>query len=161
MPIDVTTVHAAAPAEVQAVLTEESFLRETTAALGARLEQASSDGTTTRVEMLVPTAGIPAVFARFVAREVAVTDVRRWHPDGDGWRCDVEVRAEVFGRAVEVLGERRLVADGDGGTRSTLTADARVDAPLVGRQAEGAVRQLIEVVLRREAELLDARLSAG
>ncbi|WP_029433934.1 DUF2505 domain-containing protein [Blastococcus sp. URHD0036] len=161
MPIDVTTVHPADPATVHAVLTDEAFLRETTAALGAQLQAVSSDGTTTRVEMLAPTAGIPAVFARFVAREVAVTDVRRWHPDGDGWRCDVEVRTEVFGRTVEVLGERRLAGDGHGGTRSTLTAEARVDAPLVGRQAEGAVRQLIEVVLRREADQLDTRLAGG
>ena len=161
MPIDVTTVHAAAPDEVQAVLTEESFLRETTATLGAQLQEVSSDGTTTQVRMLAPTAGIPAVFARFVAREVAVTDVRRWRRDGEGWRCDLQVRAEIFGREVEVLGDRRLAPDGHGGTRSTLTADARVDAPLVGRQAEGAVRQLVQVVLRREADLLDARLPAS
>ena len=42
-----------------------------------------------------------------------------------------------------------------------MTADARVDAPLVGRQAEGAVSQLVEGVLRREAELLDTRLAGG
>ncbi|RBY85916.1 DUF2505 domain-containing protein [Blastococcus sp. TF02A-26] len=161
MPIDVTSVHPAAPARVHGVLTDESFLRETTTTLGAQLREVSTDGTTTRVAMLAPTAGIPAVFARFVAREVAVTDVRRWRPDGDGWRCDLEVRAEVFGRSVEVLGERRLEPVGDGGTRSLVTAEARVDAPLVGRQAEGAVRELIRVVLRREAEVLDARLSAG
>ncbi|MGY1772498.1 DUF2505 domain-containing protein [Blastococcus sp. SYSU D00813] len=160
MPIDVSTVHAAPPDRVHAVLTDEAFLRATTDALGARLQEATSDGTTTRVRMLAPTAGVPAVFARFVAREVAVTDTRRWRRDGEGWRCDVDVRAEVFGRTVEVRGERRLAPDGDG-TRSTVTAEARVDAPLVGRQAEGAVRQLVEVVLRREAEALDARLAGG
>lgn len=160
MPIDVSTVHAAPPDRVHAVLTDESFLRASTDALGARLQEATSDDGTTRVRMLAPTAGIPAVFARFVAREVAVTDTRRWQRDGDGWRCDVDVRAEVFGRTVEVRGERRLTPDGDG-TRSRVTAEARVDAPLVGRQAEGAVRQLVEVVLRREAEALDTRLAGG
>ncbi|WP_409332894.1 DUF2505 domain-containing protein [Trujillonella humicola] len=158
MPIDVSTAHAAPPDLVHAVLTDESFLRATTDALGARLQEATSDGATTTVRMLAPTAGIPAVFARFVAREVAVVDVRRWHRDGDGWHCDVDVRAEVFGRTVTVLGERRLHPDG-GGTRSAVTAEARVDAPLVGRQAEGAVRQLVELVLRREAEALDSRLA--
>jgi hypothetical protein len=160
VPIDVSTVHAALPDRAQAVLADESFLRDTVAALGARLEEATSDGTTTRVRMRAPTAGIPAVFARFVAAEVAVTDTRRWRRDGDGWRCGVEVRAQVFGRTVEVLGERRLEPEGDG-TRSVVTADARVDAPLVGRQAEGAVRQLVTAVLRREAELLDARLAGS
>ena len=159
MPIDVSTLHAAPPDRVRSVLTDESFLSATTAALGAQLQEAVSDGTRTRVRMLAPTAGIPAVFARFVAPEVEVTDTRTWRADGDGWGCDLEVRAEVFGRTVEVLGTRRLVPDGQGRTRSVVTAEARVDAPLVGRQAEAAVRQLVQVVLRREAELLDARLA--
>ncbi len=160
MPIDVSTLHPAAPGRVHAVLTDESFLRETSEALGARLQEVSADGATTRVRMLAPTAGIPAVFARFVPREVAVSDTRRWRPDAEGWLCRIEVRAEVFGREVAVLGERRLRPDGRG-TCSVVTAEARVDAPLVGRQAEGAVRGLVEVVLRREAELLDARLTTG
>lgn len=160
MPIDLTTVHAAPPDRVHAVLTEEAFLRETTAALGARLQEATADGTRTRVRMLVPTTGVPAVFAPFVGREVAVTDTRTWRRDGDGWSCDLEVRAEVFGRSAEVLGERHLTA-GEGGTLSTLTAEARVRAPLIRRQAERAVRDLIGVVLRREVELLDARLAGG
>ena len=160
MPIDLSTVHAAPPDRVHAVLTDEAFLRETTAALGSRLEEATADGTTTRVRMVAPTAGIPAMFARFVAPEIPVTDTRTWRADGDGWHCDLDVRAEVFGRKVEVRGVRRLEPDG-AGTRSVVTAEARVDAPLVGRQAEGAVRQLVEGVLRREAELLDARLAGG
>lgn len=57
-----------------------------------------------------------------------------------------------------MVGERRL-APGGSGTQARLTAEARVDAPLVGRQAERAVRDLIGVVLRRETELLDARLA--
>jgi hypothetical protein len=36
-----------------------------------------------------------------------------------------------------------------------------VDAPVVGRQAESAVAQLVAVVLRREAELLRRRLPDG
>ncbi len=160
MPIDVSSAHAAPPDAVHAVLTTESFLREAAAALGAQMQEVTADGSRTEVRMLAPTAGIPAVFARFVAPEVAVTDTRTWRRDGEGWVCDLAVRAEVFGRAVEVTGVRRLTA-GNGGTRSVVTAEARVDAPLVGRQAEGAVGQLVAVVLRREAEALDARLAAG
>jgi hypothetical protein len=160
VPIDVRTDHAAPPDRVQALLADEAFLRDTTAALGARLEEVTTDGATTRVRMLAPTAGIPAVFARFVGREVAVTDLRTWTADGDGWHCDIDVRAEVFGRAVEVRGRRRL-EPGGAGTRSVVTARARVDAPLVGRQAERAVQDLLGVVLRREEELLDARLAGS
>jgi hypothetical protein len=40
-----------------------------------------------------------------------------------------------------------------------VTGDARVDAPLIGRQAEAAVRDLVtQVVLRREHEVLLRRL---
>jgi hypothetical protein len=67
------------------------------------------------------------------------------------------VRAEVFGRTVQVTGERLLTPAADG-TRSTVTGTAHVDAPLIGRQAEGAVSELVAVVLRREDELLRRRL---
>ncbi|MGY1747526.1 DUF2505 domain-containing protein [Blastococcus sp. SYSU D00695] len=160
MTIELSARHPAPPDRVQATLTDESFLRAVAAALGARVQEATVDGATTRVRMVVPTAGIPAVFARFVAPEVEVTDTRAWRRDGAGWRCDVDVRTSVFGRTVEVVAERRLSADGDG-TRSLLAGRARVDAPLVGRQAEKAVGELVGVVLRREAELLDTRLAGG
>ena len=45
----------------------------------------------------------------------------------------------------------RPIADG---TRSTVTGEAEVDAPVVGRQAEAAVRELAMVVLRREDDVL-------
>jgi hypothetical protein len=80
-------------------------------------------------------------------------------PGADGGhRAALDVRAEVLGRTVRVDGERRLEAV-DPGTRSTVSGDAKVNAPLIGRQAEGAVRELIAVVLRREDELLRRRLS--
>ena len=56
-----------------------------------------------------------------------------------------------------MTGERRLLAVPEG-TRSTVTGDAKVDAPLIGRQAEAAVRELVLVVLRREDEVLRRRL---
>jgi Protein of unknown function (DUF2505) len=52
-----------------------------------------------------------------------------------------------------VRGERRLRPIAVG-TRSTVTGEAEVDAPVVGRQAEAAVRELALVVLRREDDVL-------
>nr|WP_256375500.1 DUF2505 family protein [Modestobacter sp. DSM 44400] len=46
------------------------------------------------------------------------------------------------------------------GHRSTATGDAEVDAPLIGRQVEAAVRELVGVVLRRESEVLARRPAA-
>ncbi|MBM7805126.1 uncharacterized protein YndB with AHSA1/START domain [Geodermatophilus bullaregiensis] len=159
MPIDVTQTYAADPDRVLAVLTDEAFLREWARALEARVEEVSSHrdgaGTTTTVRLDAPTTGIPPVFARFVGRTVPVLDVRTWTPDGDGGhRGTLDVRSEIMGRTALVTGERRLLAAG-GGTRATVTGDVRVDAPLVGRQAEAAVRELVtQVVLRHEHEVL-------
>src|SRR5207253_2233770 len=105
-----------------------------------------------------PTAGIPSVFARFVGSSVSVVERTSWTSAADGGhRADLDVRAAVFGRTVRVTGERRLTATADG-TRATVTGTAEVDAPLIGRQAESAVTELVAVVLRREDELLRGRL---
>ncbi|MGR7023091.1 DUF2505 domain-containing protein [Geodermatophilus sp. URMC 62] len=163
MPIDVTQTYAADPDRVLAVLTDERFLREFAQALEAQVEEVSSrqDGASTRtsLRMAAPTTGIPPVFARFVGRTVPVFDVHTWTADGSGGhRATLDVRAEIMGRTAVVTGERRLLP-ADGGTRATVTGDVRVDAPIIGRQAESAVQELVTaVVLRREHETLLRRL---
>ena len=159
MPIDHVTTYAADPDDVLAVLTDEGFLRDYAQALGAGLEGVETamvdGGPQTTVRLLVPTTGVPAVFIRFVGPQVAVTDRRTWTAgDGDsGHRGVLQVTAQVFGRTAVIRGERRLAPTGNG-TRSTVTGEAEVDAPLVGRQAEGAARELALVVLRREDDVL-------
>jgi uncharacterized protein DUF2505 len=161
VPIDVTSTYPAPPDAVLAVLTDEQFLRDRAAALGARVEEVvvarDGAGPRTSVRLSTATAGIPPLFARFVGASVSVLERSAWALDGTGHRADIEVSAEVFGRAVRVSGERRLTAAAEG-ARSTVTGDARVDAPIVGRQAEAAVRELVAVVLRREDEVLRRRL---
>lgn len=157
MAIDSSSTYPAAPAAVLALLTDEQFLRDRAAALGAQVQEVTVADRSTSVRLAAPTAGIPPVFARFVGSSVSVIERSRWVPDGAGYRTDLDVTAEVFGRTVQVTGQRRLIP-ADGGTRSTVTGDAKVDAPLIGRQAEGAVRELVQVVLRREDELLHRRL---
>jgi hypothetical protein len=154
--------YPAAPRDVLAVLTDRDFLTAYAAELGARLDEAGTsgqDGTRrTELRLRVPTRGIPPAFARFVGAEVAVHDVRSWRPDGtSGFAADTEVRARIFGRDAVVLGTSALVPDPEG-TLATTAARVTVDAPVVGRQAESAVGQLVAVVLRREAELLRRRL---
>jgi hypothetical protein len=156
--IDISYRYPAPPDAVLALLTDEAFLAERGAALGARVEQVTVDGNSTTVRFAAPTAGIPPVFARFVGSSVSVVERAAWTPDGDGYRTALDIGTEIFGRTVQVTGERHLAADGTG-TRSTVTGDAKVDAPLIGRQAESAVRELVGVVLTREDELLRRRLS--
>ena len=158
VPIDHTATFPAGPDDVLAVLTDEAFLRDYAQALGARLESVDSspDGGSPRttLQLIVPTLGVPGVFSRFVGREVAVADRRSWTADDDGGHRGVLlVEARILGRTAAVRGERRLRPTPQG-TRSTVTGEAEVDAPVVGRQAEAAVRELAMVVLRREDDVL-------
>lgn len=158
MPIDHTTTFPAGPDDVLGVLTDEAFLRDYAQALGARIESVDSDpadgSPRTTLQLVVPTLGIPAVFTRFVGREVAVADRRSWTADGDGGHRGVlQVETRILGRTAAVRGERRLRPTPQG-TRPTVTGEAEVDAPVVGRQAEAAVRELAMVVLRREDDVL-------
>jgi hypothetical protein len=155
--IDFSASYPAPPDAVLALLTDEAFLRDRAAALGGQAEEVTVAGRVSTVRLAAPTAGIPTVFARFVGSSVAVVERTTWTPDGTGHRGALDVGAEVFGRTVRVTGERLLTSDGEG-TRSTVTGTAKVDAPLIGRQAEGAVSELVAVVLRREDELLRRRL---
>lgn len=158
MPFDHSATFPAAPDTLLAVLLDEEFLRERAQSLGARVHEVQvgpvDGGNRTSVRLTTPTAGIPPVFARFLGAEVTVDDRSTWSPDGpSGHRAVVDVHATVFGRRAGITGERRLVPDGDG-TLSTVTGEASVDAPLIGRQAEAAVRELALVVARREEEVL-------
>jgi hypothetical protein len=160
VPIDHTETYTADPDAVLAVLSEESFLRERAAALGAPVESLTvTPGPTTEMRLLVPTAGIPPLFARFVGSQVSADERQAWSTDGaGGHRAELDVRAEVFGRTVRFRGERRLLPV-DGGTRSTVTGEAKVKAPLIGAQAAAAVVELVQMVLRREDELLRRRFT--
>jgi hypothetical protein len=157
--IDFSASYSATPDAVLALLTDEQFLRDRAAAQGAQVQDVTVAGSSTTVRLSAPTAGIPSVFARFVGSSVSVVEHTTWTAaEGGGHRGVLDVRAEVFGRTVRVTGERRLEPTAES-TRSTVTGDAKVDAPLIGRQAEGAVRELVSVVLRREDELLHRRLA--
>jgi hypothetical protein len=155
--IDFSASYPAAPDAVLALLTDETFLRDRAVAIGGTAEEVTVTGSLSTVRLAAPTAGIPPVFARFVGSSVSILERTTWTPDGVGHRGALDVRAEVFGRTVRVTGERLLTPAGDG-TRSTVTGRAKVNAPLIGRQAEGAVSELVAVVLRREDELLQRRL---
>jgi uncharacterized protein YndB with AHSA1/START domain len=153
----------AAPQEVLAELTHPDFLRAYAAELGVRaeaVETSAVNGTRrTTVRLGVPTLGILPVFTRFVGSRVTVVDTRTWRRDGGpGAVAEVDVEAEILGRAASVRGRRVLTPDDEGGTRLTTTARVRVEAPFVGRQAEAAVAELVPVVLRRELALLSRRL---
>ena len=155
VPFTHETTVAATPQALVETLTGEAFVRAALAELGADIREVTVEGTTTRARYTVPTTGIPEAFARFVGDRVEVTDVRTWTPDGDGATGTVLVTTTLFGRDVRLEGERRITP----GSTITSTGRSSVDAPFVGRKAEGGVDQLAVVVLRKEAETLARQLS--
>ena len=155
MPFTHETTVPATPQAVVAALTDEGFVRAALADLGADVREVSVQGTTTRARYTVPTTGIPEAFARFVGDRVELTDVRTWTPDGEGATGTVLVTTTLFGRDVRLEGTRRVTP----GSTISSTGRSSVDAPFVGRKAEGAVDELAVVVLGKEAETLARRLS--
>jgi hypothetical protein len=159
--IDFVACWPAPPDQVFALFTDEAFLRDRGIALGAEVQEATVAGTETVVRLGVPTAVIPPVFARVVGSAVSFLERTTWTPDGDGaYRATLHARAAVLGRAVTVSGQRSLSPD-ETGTRSTVTADVSVKAPLIGGRAAAAVRQLVQLVLRREDDMVRRRLAGG
>lgn len=148
-----TAVTAPAPTVV-GTLTDEVFVRAFLADLGADVREVVVEPGRTTARYTVPTQGIPEVFARFVGDRVELTDVRTWTVDGDTATGTVLVTASVFGRDVRLEGDRRIT----GGTLTT-TGRSHVDAPFVGRKAEGGVDELAVVVMKKEAETLSRRVS--
>ncbi|SDG51729.1 Protein of unknown function [Klenkia brasiliensis] len=154
MPFRHETPVTAPAATVVATLTDEAFVRAFLADLGAEVRDVQVGEGRTTARYTVPTQGIPEVFARFVGDRVELTDVRTWTVDGDTATGTVLVTASVFGRDVRLEGDRCIA----GGTLTT-TGRSHVDAPFVGRKAEGGVDELAVVVMKKEAGTLGRRLS--
>ncbi|MCO7221505.1 DUF2505 domain-containing protein [Klenkia sp. PcliD-1-E] len=140
---------SAPAATVVETLTDEAFVRAFLADLGADVREVVARPGRTTARYTVPTQGIPEVFARFVGDRVELTDVRTWTVDGDTATGTVLVTASVFGRDVRLEGDRRIA----GGTLTT-TGRSHVDAPFVGRKAEGGVDELAVLVMQKEAARL-------
>jgi len=157
--IDFAACWSAPPDDVLALFTDAAFLRDRGIALGAEVQEVTVADTETVVRLGIPTAVIPPVFARFVGSEVSFVERTTWTPNGDGaYRAALDARAAVLRRAVAISGECWLSPD-ETGTRSTVTADVSVKAPLIGGRATAAVRQLVQFVLRREDDLVRRRLA--
>lgn len=157
VPFTHETAVPAAPHDLITTLTGEAFVRAALADLGADVREVTVQPGRTTAVYSVPTRGIPQAFASFVGDRVQVTDVRTWTAEGDGATGTVLVTTTLFGRDVRLEARRSITPTATG---STITSSGRssVDAPFVGRKAEGGVDELAGVVLRKEAGTLARQL---
>jgi hypothetical protein len=160
-----------APAErVMGVLTDEAFLAayaQEVGALAHRVEVERAAPKTaapfqvrTRVEMTVPTAGVPAAFKRLVTPTVDITEVRTWVAPTDGrWHGRLSVDASARGRAARVRGKLVLEPGQNGSSaaasRFGVDGDVSVAVPLIGELAAGLVKDLVGSVIRRQSTVME------
>lgn len=156
-------VYAADPEFVMDALVDKAFLAAYAKEIGAldweiAVDQAE-DRTQTRLQMNVPTAGIPSIFKRFVPSKLKIVETRTW-PTATRGRGEVAVDAAVGGGNARVRGQLQL-SRVDGGTRFDMSGDVSVSLPLVGDKAAAQLRDLIVRVLGNQSTVMNRWIESG
>jgi hypothetical protein len=162
--VEYEAVYAADVSFVAKALTDQAFLDAYATEIGALRWAATTDGINTRLQMTVPTTGVPAAFKRFVTPTVEIVEVRTWDDmvprDGDmvardGERCSgrVSVDAAVGKREARIRGTIALVPVPEG-CRFSFTGDIVVNLRLVGDAAALLIKDLIRRVLAQQTKVM-------
>jgi hypothetical protein len=155
------TPYAADPATTYAVLTDPKFLDAYARALGALNwdvdVQGDGDAVVTRVQLAVPTDGVPSLFRRLVGSKVDVTDRRSWT---DARSADFVVEAALGGKKARATGTITLTPTAEG-CLFRAVGDVEVHLPPVSGAAATQAVQLINSVLKREGEVATEWLAAN
>ncbi|MFN3865559.1 MAG: DUF2505 domain-containing protein [Demequina sp.] len=162
--MDITHHHdfAASPADVSALLADESFARARSDASGAAHTDAIVDGTpatgfSVSIRRAVPAASIPAEFRSFVGSDLNVRYTEVWDPATGDARTGT-FALEIVGAPGHAAGLLRLDPDGDV-TRFTAEGGVTVRTPLVGPMIEKAVATAVLKALREELTVADEWLA--
>jgi hypothetical protein len=138
-------------------LTDEAFLSSYATKIGALQAdvgvERTADYTRTRVQMTVPTAGVPAAFKRFVTPTVDITEIRTWPTGGNRFKGDVTVDAAVGKREVHIRGGVMLMPESEG-CQFVFDGGIAVKLRLVGDAAAVLIRDLVKRVLTQQGKVL-------
>jgi hypothetical protein len=165
MKVEYTALYAEHVSAIASLLSDEAFLGEYASELGATSHDVEvvqrQDSCTTLMHMIVPTAGIPDPFRRFVGSTLRVTDERMYDaPTDDGVRRgQFNVRTEAGRARVVVDGVVTLSPEG-GGCRFSATGDLRVKLPLFAEQAARLLKGLAIAGLEDQTKVVNRWLSA-
>lgn len=165
MDFDATIRLPARVDEVAAMLADPVYVDGKAAAMGALEHEADvstlPDGTlTVRLRRVMP-AVVPEFVRRFVGETITVVETDHWYPEQpDGTRRG-ELTVQIERAPVSVHGTMRLVPDDDGtGSVQSAHATIRAKVPLVGRQIEEAIVQVLDMAARKEEEVAIAWLTS-
>jgi uncharacterized protein YndB with AHSA1/START domain len=168
-PIHYEAIYEAPARRVFDVLTDEAFLEAYAKEVGAVgyhvAVERRDERVLTRVEMTVPTAGVPAVLKRLVTPTIDLTEVRTWSARSvdDRWHGWLAVDASARNRDAKVRADLALELARDGGaaTRFGVDGEVSVNVPLLGDLAASLVKDLVGSVIRRQSTVMERWLRAG
>ncbi len=138
--------YSAAPAAVFAMLTDEAFLAEASAAMGATRYRATASATRTAVEASLPT---PVEVRFFAGPTVQVTQQSSWGAAGEADAREGTFRIAVAGFPVDLSGTMRLAPAASGSTIE-YAGDLTVAVPLMGPQVEKLAAPVILEALQTQ-----------
>jgi len=136
------TRYAAKPADVFAMLTDETFIRrraEASHALRSDVTvEPSGAGVRTTNHQTLP-ADVPDFVRRLVGQHIELDEVIAWGPAAaDGSRSG-DLRVDIANAPVTLRGTIQLVPDTGGvSTRQIVDAELKASVPLIGRKIEEA-----------------------
>jgi hypothetical protein len=152
---------------VRSVLTDPDFLADYAGRLKAVSHTASvatvGVATTTRLELVAPTAGVPGLLKRFVGATAAIVDLRTWQPVAAG-RAVGTAAVDVTQAAGTARVRATLALHPDGEhCRLTLRGELRISlpVPLLAGQAERFALPLVLAALAAESAVVHEWLAAG
>ena len=141
----------ATPAEVHAMLADESFRARVTDAQEARTSTVdiTPDGgaMTVRVDQTRGSEGIPAFAQKIVGDSIRIVQVETW-ADASEAALDVTIP----GKPGRLTGTISLAVDGSG-TVKVVDGDLRVNVPLMGGKLERLVADLLGAALDQEGQV--------
>ena len=143
--------YAAPPADVHAMLVDESFRARVTDAQEARASTVDitpdGDAMTVRVDQTRGSEGIPAFAQKIVGDSIRIVQVETW-----AGASEAALDVTITGKPGRLIGTISLTADGSG-TVKVVDGDLRVNVPLLGGKLERLVADLLGVALDQEGRV--------
>jgi hypothetical protein len=133
---------------VSAMLADPAFREEVCVEIGARSHDVTVDGDATakkvRIQMQLPTEGIPSFAKKFVGSTTEVVQAEDWSSASHG-----DITVTIPGKPGEMVGTA-VLTEQDGVTTETVDLEIRVRIPLVAGKIENLISGLLSKSLTAE-----------
>ena len=139
-----TASYDASPAEVYAMLTDQTFREKVCVAARSVHHQVSVEGTTVTIDQTQQVRQLPAFAAKLVGETITLHQVEHWTSP-----TSADLELTIPGKPGQLRGDITLRPNG-AETTYTIDGELKVGIPLVGGKLEGLVEGLLKTFLTRE-----------